>query len=53
MALALVFAVGGSLTFDTPRGRWAALCGLTLGLIAGLDASLRQWRARRRLLRRR
>ena len=52
MALALAFAVGGSFSFDTPRGRWAALGGLTLGLIAGLDVSVREWLARRRERRR-
>ena len=44
MVLALAFVVGGSFSFDTPRGRWAALCGLTLGLIAGVDAMLRSRR---------
>jgi hypothetical protein len=48
MALALAFVIGGGATLDTPRGRWAALCGLTLGLIAGLDMTLREWRGRRR-----
>ena len=41
MVLALAFVVGGGATFDTPRGRWAALAGLTFGLIASVDALLR------------
>ena len=48
MVLALAFVVGGSFSFDTPRGRWAALGGLTFGLIAGLDALLHERRSRRR-----
>ena len=48
MALALAFVVGGGATFDTPRGRWAALAGLTFGLIAGVERGLRERLTRRR-----
>ena len=47
MALALAFVIGGSVSFDTPRGRWAALAGLTFGLIASVDALLRSRSGRR------
>ena len=48
MALALAFVVGGGATFDTARGRWAALAGLTFGLIAGVERALRERLATRR-----
>ena len=47
MALALAFEIGGATAFDTARGRWAAAGGLTLALIAGVDASVREWHAMR------